>query len=141
MGDVWSQSFHLFQIVAYDPILNTCLHLCRMSTIYFTLELHFGGKFEWEPHVVYNGGSVALIDNCDLDRMSLFEIRDLYKEAGGEGIVVDYYFRVPGYPLDIGTMRLNSDKDVSRMLEMYTGLPVVIVYAEKVGYPLIAISP
>ncbi|KAG5564789.1 hypothetical protein RHGRI_000857 [Rhododendron griersonianum] len=112
-----------------------------MSTICFTLELHFGGKSEWEPHVVYNGGSVTLIDNCGPDRMSLFEIRDLYKEAGGEGTVVDYYFRVPGYPLDIGTMRLNSNKDVSRMLEMYTGLPVVVVYAEKVGDPLIAISP
>ncbi|KAH7853245.1 hypothetical protein Vadar_000506 [Vaccinium darrowii] len=73
--------------------------------------------------------------------MSIFEIRDLYIEAGGSRTIVDFYFKVPGYPLDVGLMGLKSDKDVTRMLQMYTQLPVVVIYTEKVGDPICAISP
>ena len=40
----------------------------------FTLHVHRGGHFMWEPQV-YVGGTVDIMDNCDPDKWSKVEVR------------------------------------------------------------------
>ena len=55
-----------------------------MANNFFTMELHHGGNFVWEPHV-YIGAKIDYI-KCDSDKMFMFEIMDIYcQEIGGDG--------------------------------------------------------
>ena len=44
----------------------------------FDIEIHVGGCFVEEPTIEYVGGSVHLLTEIDPDKLSFFEIRDLW---------------------------------------------------------------
>lgn len=54
-----------------------------MSDKFITVQMHHGGYFVFHPQVVYEGGRVNEIINCDLDKMPMFELRDLYYDLVG----------------------------------------------------------
>ena len=58
--------------------------MLKMSDKFITVQMHHGGHFVFHPHVVYEGGRVNKIINCDPDKMSMFELRDLYYDLVGE---------------------------------------------------------
>ena len=47
----------------------------------FTLHVHQGGQFMWDPQV-YMGGTVDIVDNYDLDRWSKVEIESICRGFG-----------------------------------------------------------
>lgn len=109
--------------------------LTEMGDQYFSFEVHHGGHFVWNPQVAYVGGKVDYVDEFDPARLSLFDIRDeYYKMLAGTG-AIDLYFRWPGYTLDMGLTLINGDADVLKMLEMYRGLTVIVIYVEKLMDP------
>ncbi|CAK9140365.1 unnamed protein product [Ilex paraguariensis] len=58
-------------------------------------EMHYGSQFQWEPHV-YEGGTTALIDGCDPNIVSPFEITNMYVKAEEDGANLDFYYRILG---------------------------------------------
>ncbi|KAF7143948.1 hypothetical protein RHSIM_Rhsim05G0109600 [Rhododendron simsii] len=114
--------------------------LTKMGDQYFSFEVHHGGQFVWNPQVAYVGGKVDYVGEFDPARLSLFEIRDVYyKMLGGTG-AIDLYYRWPGYTLDTGLSLINCDADVLKMLEMYKGLTVIVIYVDKLMDPLLVMS-
>ena len=52
------------------------------KNVQFRFEIHHGGQFVWNLDLVYLGGGISFIDKVDLDRLSLFEIQDIYGDFG-----------------------------------------------------------
>ena len=48
----------------------------------FDIEIHVGGCFVEEPTIVYVGGSVRTLTEIDRDKLSFFEIWNLYHLVG-----------------------------------------------------------
>ena len=47
----------------------------------FTLHVHHGGNFTWDPQA-YVGGTVDIVENSDSDKWSKVEIESIYKDFG-----------------------------------------------------------
>ena len=47
----------------------------------FTLHVHHGGHFTWDPQA-YVGGAVDIVDNCDPDKWSKVEIESICRDFG-----------------------------------------------------------
>ena len=60
----------------------------------FTLHVHHGGYFMWNPQV-YVGGTVDIVDNCDPDKWSKVEIKSICRELGHTK-VDRLWFKMPG---------------------------------------------
>ena len=60
----------------------------------FTLHVHHGGHFIWNPQV-YVGGTVDIVDNCDPDRRSKVEIESIRRDFGYSEIDKLWY-KMPG---------------------------------------------
>ena len=65
---------------------------------FFTLHVHHGGHFMWDPQV-YVGGIVDIVDNCDPDKWSKVEIESICREFGYTQ-VDRLWFKMPGVNLE-----------------------------------------
>ncbi|CAK9138396.1 unnamed protein product [Ilex paraguariensis] len=92
----------------------------------FTVELHHGRKFMRTPKIIYKGGTVSIIEDCEPAKISLLEIIDMYVSVGGEEVNVNIYYRVLGYSLDMGVKQIRSDCDVIELLKCYEDLDYVL---------------
>ena len=60
----------------------------------FTLHVHHGGHFTWEPQA-YVGGAVDIVDNCDPDKWSKVEMESICRDFGYTS-VDKLWFKMPG---------------------------------------------
>ena len=67
--------------------MDICFHFvffprlaCRMDEL-FTLHVHHGRHFMWDPQV-YVGGTVDIVDNYDPNKWSKVEIESICREFG-----------------------------------------------------------
>ncbi|KAI8032000.1 hypothetical protein LOK49_LG01G03134 [Camellia lanceoleosa] len=112
-----------------------------MSDKFITVQMPHEGHVVFHPHIVYEGGRVNEIINCDIEKMSMFELRDHYYDLiSGKGANIDMYYTWPSYSLDVGLKTIYSDVDVMKMLEAYRGLDYVVVYVEKGVDPIMVLS-
>ena len=64
----------------------------------FTLHVHHGGHFIWDPQA-YVGGTVDIVENCDLDKWSKVEIESIYRDFGYT-VVDKLWFKMSGVNLE-----------------------------------------
>ena len=57
----------------------------------------------WNPDLVYLGGSISFIDEVDPDRLSLFEIQDIWGDLGAISTSIFHYL-IPKGNLEQGLM-------------------------------------
>ncbi|XP_075652225.1 uncharacterized protein LOC142622596 [Castanea sativa] len=109
-----------------------------MANLRFTLEIHHGGYFGWNPDLVYLDGCVSIIDEVDPDRLSLFEIQDICGELGAPSTNTFHYL-IPGGNLEQGLMVINGDDDVLNMCDIHDAWPLdrIILYVEGGEEPLV----
>nr|POF09243.1 hypothetical protein CFP56_18115 [Quercus suber] len=67
----------------------------QMVDFTFDIEIHVGGCFVEEPTIKYVGGSVRLLTEIDLDKLSFFEIRDLCHLVGAPKEQSIYKYLLP----------------------------------------------
>ena len=63
----------------------------QMVDLLFTVEIHSGGSFERNSELVYLGGRVVIVSNCDPNRLSYFEIQNMCVEYGASSTSSLYY--------------------------------------------------
>ena len=83
--------------------------------IHFDFTIHHGGNFEWNPSLEYVGGEVSTMANVDPDLLSHFKVQDIFAKAGGP-INSRIYYLIPSGDLEQGLRLINSDDDVTYML-------------------------
>ncbi|KAL4654989.1 hypothetical protein ACB092_01G419900 [Castanea dentata] len=113
-----------------------------MANLRFTLEIHHGGHFVWNPNLVYIDGCVSIIDEVDPDRLSLFEIQDICGELGAPSTSTFHYL-ILGGNLEQGLMVINGDDDVLNMCDIHVTWPLdrIILYVEGGEEPLVIEEP
>lgn len=72
----------MFYMFLYSVLINNYFSFSAKDSSLFTIIIHYNGKFETVPHLIYSGGSVAFVDNCDPDRMSIHKIMLMANELG-----------------------------------------------------------
>ena len=72
------------------------------------LKAQYGGHLAHVPNLQYVGRQVANVDDVDPDLMSIFELRDAFKEVGIP-YETSMYYRVGNLDLQVGLRLLNSD--------------------------------
>ncbi|KAK8701722.1 hypothetical protein V6N13_020101 [Hibiscus sabdariffa] len=100
------------------------------NSLRFTTVIHHGGFFLRKSGLIYTGEFVNYFDGCDVDRMSMFEIRDMV-EMLGITYTMKVYWEVSINHFEVKL--LANDADV---LEMVSNLPMnhyVHVYLEDVA--------
>ncbi|KAG5556147.1 hypothetical protein RHGRI_006689 [Rhododendron griersonianum] len=98
----------------------------------FTMQIHQWGKFFNVPRIKYEGGSIAYVDNCNRDTVSLLEVGDLVEQLGYTGMI-NYYYVMTGRTINNGLKMLLSDKDVLDMIDQLPPSRVVDIYIEPVS--------
>ena len=95
----------------------------------FTLHVHHGGHFTWDPQA-YVGGTVAIVDNCDLNKWSKVEIESLCRDFGY--IAVDkLWFKMPGVNLEQAHFHEVVDDDAAVfMIDLVKGYGDIHVFVE-----------
>ncbi|CAA0839685.1 Unknown protein, partial [Striga hermonthica] len=85
----------------------------------------------------YFGGQRIAVQWDDVDKLSFFELMDIYKQAGGKSSVVDIYSHKPGKTLKTGKlMKIESDKDILKLVKKYEGIYVIPLYFEDLQGPV-----
>ena len=74
-----------------------------MVVLTFSFEIHHGGQFVWNPDLVYLGDSISFIDEVDPDRLSLFEIQDIWGDLGAIS-TSRFHYLIPKGNLEQGLM-------------------------------------
>ncbi|KAL2931888.1 hypothetical protein RDABS01_037298 [Bienertia sinuspersici] len=80
------------------------------------IKIHHGGTFSEEGILTYTGGQVSIFRNCDIDRLSYFELVGMAKDIGFN-FGAKLYYTVPGYNLENRIDEIHDDRSVSRMLK------------------------
>ena len=108
------------------------IHDCaEHGSEYFTIRLHYGGKFNGSDYRFYTGGEVDHIDLCDGDRMSVLEINEMLKKLGyGEEEAVLYYYLEPTSVLPDGLRQLQTDQHVNQFCSWVQEYKVMEVYCD-----------
>ncbi|KAG8373189.1 hypothetical protein BUALT_Bualt12G0145200 [Buddleja alternifolia] len=78
----------------------------------------------------------------DLDRLNLNGLFDMYTKCGGGKALVNFYFQIPGYPLDMGLRIIRNDLVDITMVDLVTahagmdpGIPIPI-WVEEIVDPI-----
>ena len=92
------------------------IHDCaEHGSEYFTIRLHYKGRFNGSDYRFYTSGEVDHVDLCDGDRMSVLEINEMLKKLGyGKEEAVLYYYLEPTSVLSNGLRQLQIDQHVNR---------------------------
>ena len=95
----------------------------------FTLHVHHGGHFMWNPQV-YVGGTVDIVDNCDPDKWSKVEIKSICRELGYTK-VDRLWFKMPGVNLKKSNFHQVVDDDATMfMTDLVKGYGEIHVFVE-----------
>ena len=86
-----------------------------MKTRYIPICLHHSGYFIGSPWSEYSGGKVTIFYNNDVDKLSLFEYKDMLKEVQQVDIVC-FYYRVHGLDIRRGLKKLATNLDNNVMV-------------------------
>ena len=105
----------------------------------FDIEIHVGGCFVEEPTIEYVGGSVHLLTEIDLDKLSFFEIRDLCHLVGTSKEHSRYKYLLPEGNLQVDLRDITTDADVLNMTTLYKAWPAekIIIYTDIDVEPLV----
>ncbi|XP_058209538.1 uncharacterized protein LOC131322289 [Rhododendron vialii] len=98
----------------------------------FTMQIHHEGKFFNVPRIKYEGGSIAYVDNCSRDTISLLEVGDLVEQLGYTGMI-NYYYVMTGRTINNGLKMLLTDKDVLDRIDQLPPSRVVDIYVEPIS--------
>ncbi|KAL0011416.1 hypothetical protein SO802_006524 [Lithocarpus litseifolius] len=102
--------------------------LCWMDE-HFTLHVHHGGHFTWDPQV-YVGGTVDIVDNCDPDKWSKVEIESICREFGYTA-VDKLWFKMPGVNPERANFHQVVDDDAAMfMTDLVKGYGEIYVFVE-----------
>ena len=85
----------------------------------------------WNPDLVYLGGSTSFINEVDLDKLSCFEIQDIFSDLGAFSTSRFHYLTLGGN-LKQGLRHINGDDDVVYMCEIHAVWPTnkITLYVE-----------
>ena len=125
-----------------SPYHNSVEFYMQMANLAFNFEIHHGGKFVWNPDLVYLGGSTSFVDNVDPDRLSYFEVQDICFDMGAV-YTSTYHYLIPGGNLEQGLRFINGDDDVVCICEIHAGWHTdkITLYVEGGEEPLTVEQP
>ncbi|KAG5544429.1 hypothetical protein RHGRI_017001 [Rhododendron griersonianum] len=83
------------------------------------------------PTIRYEGGSVAYVDECDPEKMSLIVVGDMVEKLGYLGMI-NYYYVMTGKNINNGLRMLLTDSDVMEMIEQLPPSRIVDMYVEPI---------
>ena len=98
----------------------------------FDIEIHVGGCFVEEPTIEYMGGSVHLLTEIDLDKLSFFEIRSLCHLVGAPKEHNRYKYLLPEGNLQVDLRDIAIDADVLNMTTLHRAwlAEKIIIYTD-----------
>ena len=104
----------------------------------FDIKIHVGGCFVGEPTIEYMGGSVYLLIEIDLDKLSFFEIRDLCHLVGAPKEHSRYEYLLPEGNLQVDLRDIATDADVLNMTTLHRAWSAekIIIYTDIDVEPL-----
>ena len=131
----------LFHMQAH-LILYSVVFYMQMADLAFNFEIHHGGKFVWNPNLVYLGGSSSFVENVDPDRLSYFEVQDICFDVG-VARTSTYHYLIHGGNLEQVLRLINGDDDVVYMCEIHAAWPTdkITLYVEGGEEPLAIEQP
>ena len=95
----------------------------------FTLHVHHGGHFTWDPQA-YVGGTVDIVENCDLDKWLKVEIESICRDFGYT-VVDKLWFKMLGVNLEQAHFHEVVDDDAAVfMTDLVKGYEDVYVFVE-----------
>ncbi|KAF7836010.1 hypothetical protein G2W53_010869 [Senna tora] len=95
---------------------------------YFSVRVHHGGTFEnIHGHIDYRDGETTVLDNCDIDRWSFFEIKHGLVEMGHIGNY-DMWFAQPNVRLDDTLKPIVDDREAMKMGQIGLAVGIVDLY-------------
>ncbi|XP_048502570.1 uncharacterized protein LOC104903051 [Beta vulgaris subsp. vulgaris] len=95
------------------------------------IKIHHGGNFSKDGVLTYVGGQVSFYRNCDVDRLSYFELVGMVKEIGfSEGDKL--YYTIPSYCLETGIDEIHNDQSVERLLKFRKPNMFIDIYIQHV---------
>ncbi|XP_065871778.1 uncharacterized protein [Euphorbia lathyris] len=99
---------------------------------YVKLVIHHGGKWEiTEDDMVYKGGSIKIIEETDVDYLSLFELQGLGFELGYANCC-QIWFKIWGLRGEIAYEEITSDKDIFNMFDYNKPLKTFDLFYQEV---------
>ncbi|PIN20461.1 hypothetical protein CDL12_06842 [Handroanthus impetiginosus] len=103
--------------------------------------LWIGGKFVGPPNLRYEGGSKHEYPKYDVDYLNEDALWEMYKEVGGMGTTVNFYFVVSSLSMEFDLRRIQGDIGITDVIHYFSGLDECTIYAEDVDCsPLQAID-
>ncbi|KAL1814735.1 hypothetical protein ACET3Z_017309 [Daucus carota] len=101
----------------------------------FTIKLFYNEKMEENPKN-YVDGSVAYVDFCDSDEMSLLEINAMLVSLGAIGGLYKLWYKLPGTTMDVGLFDLDTDDELLVMYDLINPEKRVIQVYVNITPPL-----
>ncbi|CAN0893142.1 hypothetical protein LINGRAHAP2_LOCUS17978, partial [Linum grandiflorum] len=97
-----------------------------------TVAYHVGGKFVTKNHdLVYEGGTVIVIDDIDPDVINLFDLEVVIKIQVSSGCRTQMYYKVPKEHGVDAFRLIYNDETVRDMLYLYKNMEVYDIYVEQ----------
>ncbi|KAG8388130.1 hypothetical protein BUALT_Bualt02G0093900 [Buddleja alternifolia] len=116
-----------------------------MTNVNQVIEMWVNGKMLRSSTVKYVGGQMHKFVS-DLDMLSYQSLVDMYMSCGGRKSVVNFYFKKPGVPLDVGLRTIRYDLVDITMCDLvgaYDGLDPDIhipIWVEEIADPIAVID-
>ena len=111
----------------------------------FTLHVHHGGHFTWDPQA-YVGGIVDIVENCDPDKWSKVEIESICRDFG-YAVVDKLWFKMLGVNLEQAHFHEVVDDDATMfmtdLMKVYGDIHVFVedLMNEPVELPVEDLKP
>ncbi|KAF7827346.1 uncharacterized protein G2W53_018510 [Senna tora] len=102
---------------------------------YFTVKVHYGGRFEHKAQLEYVGGESIYWDNCDMDRWSFFEMKGDLDAMGYKGNY-DLWYANPNGRLEEQLKPIIDDTQAMDMARVGVVLGQVNLYVCHVPFQL-----
>lgn len=84
----------------------------------FSICFHHGGNFCNNGGLKYVGGQAEIMDGCDTDIISFWDLKKEISSVLKYKNVLSLYYKVPGISLELGIKRLYSNNEVVEMINM-----------------------
>ncbi|KAG8363568.1 hypothetical protein BUALT_Bualt19G0036000 [Buddleja alternifolia] len=109
------------------------------------LEMWINGRMVHSPRTMYKGGQKHEFI-MDLDLLNLPLLYELYYKCGGTKSVVDFYYLLPGYSMEMGVKRISPymvDLNMVQLVEKYHDIDPEIpitIGVEEIFDPVIVLD-
>ena len=77
--------------------------------------LHHGGRWIMDPLLSYVGGDVHIVEDFDVDFLSIISVKDVYKSQLGHKNVEHTYVLEPGMEMNEGIFLVRDDNGIRKM--------------------------